>query len=93
MDKSLSNDPEILEKSMIWRHQRDKHNGDKAEWEMKVHKTFQKQPLDRMICEARRIRARPQETSLNSKNEYAKSGMIRPSFTSDIKEEKETKKN
>ena len=56
---------------------------------MKVHNSFQKQPLDRMICEARRINARPKENSLNSKQEHAKSGMIKMKLTSDIKEERE----
>ena len=89
VDSEKATKPSEQEKSMMWRHQQSVHNGEKAEWEMKVHKAFQKQPLDRLICEARRIRARPPETSLNSKHEFAKSGMIRVAFTSDIKEAKE----
>ena len=42
-----------------------------------------------MICEARRINARPKEYSLNSKHEHAKSGMVKLKFTSDAKEFKE----
>ena len=89
LKKPNSTKPEELEKSVIWRHQQDKHDGQEVQWEMKIHKAFQKQPLDRMICEARRINARPKEHSLNSKHEHAKSGMVKLKFTSDIKEAKE----
>ena len=91
VDKTRANSLDELEKSVIWRHQTEKHNGKEVKWEMKVHKGFQKQPLDRMICEARRINARPKDQSLNTKQEHAKSGMVKLKFTSDIKEAKELK--
>ena len=58
---------------------------------MKVVRTFNKKPLDCRICESLRIDARPQSESLNSKHEYAQSGIIRVSFESDITKAKNEK--
>ena len=59
--------------------------------EHRVVRSFNKQPLDRKICESLRIDARPMEHSLNSKHEYAQSGIIRVSFESEITKAKKEK--
>ena len=89
--KSNTNDINEKEKSVIYRHERDSHDGQKMKWNMKVVRSFNKQPLDRKICESLRIDARPIEHSLNSKYEYAQSGIIRVSFESEITKAKKEK--
>ena len=82
MEKSVSNDPAEREKSIIFRHERDNHEGKRVKWNMKVVKTFNKRPLDRFIYESIKIAQRPSETSLNSKMEYTQSGLITVRFES-----------
>ena len=89
--KSNTNDINEKEKSVIYRHERDSHDGQKMKWNMKVVRSFNKKPLDRKICESLRIDARPIEHSLNSKHEYAQSGIIRVSFESEITKAKKEK--
>ena len=45
--KSTANDMNEREKSVIYRHERDSHEGQKMKWNMKVVRSFNKQPLDR----------------------------------------------
>ena len=89
--RAASSDPDQLEKSVIWRHELLAHNGEKADWEMVVHRAFPKCPLDRKICEGRTIGQTDPSKSLNGKMEYNKTGLIRCKFTSDAKDEKEVK--
>ena len=48
-------------------------------------------PLDRIIYESIRITQRPSETSLNSKIEYAQSGLITARFESKLTQKKKEK--
>ena len=91
VNKAKSNDPAELEKSVIYKHQRDCHNGEQVQWNMKMIRSFNKKPLDRCIFESIRIAQRDQETSLNSKQEYAQSGIIKATFSSDLTTEKNKK--
>ena len=58
---------------------------------MKVVRTFNKRPLDRFIYESIKIAQRPSETSLNSKMEYAQSGLITVRFESELTQKKNEK--
>ena len=91
MEKSGSNDPAEREKSIIFQHERDNHEGKKVKWNMKVVKSFNKRGLDRFIYESIRIAQRPSETSLNSKMEYAQSGLITVCFESELTKKKNEK--
>ena len=82
-DSSKSKDSKELERSVIFKHERDCHQGENTNWAMKVIKRFPKKPLDRHVFESLRIIQRPENESLNSKQEMAKSGLIRPTFISD----------
>ena len=86
-DKVNSNDEKALEKSVIFNHQKELHQGESSKWEMKVIKRFPKKPLDRQIFESIRIASRPVNESLNSKIEGAKSELIKHTFISDNNKE------
>ena len=58
---------------------------------MKIVKSFNKNPLGRIIFESIRIAQRPSEESLNSKQEYASSGLITARFESDLTQKKNEK--
>ena len=67
--KSNANDLKERDKSVMFRHERDNHDGKKVKWNMKVVRSFNKKPLDRKICESLRIDARPIEKSLNKSDD------------------------
>ena len=57
------------EKSDMWRHCRDKHNGEIKQFKMDIVDTFKNDPMLRQVTEAVRIRRTAPKKRINRKEE------------------------
>ena len=71
-----SNNEEERERSVLLRHITEKHSGEKVNFDMKVVKTFQHDPLGRQCAEAVWIRNVEIEKRINNKKEYHQPGDV-----------------
>ena len=71
-----SNNEEEREKSVLLRHMKEKHNGDKVDFDMKVIKSYQHDPLARQCAEAVLIKNVKPEKRINNKTEYHQPGDV-----------------
>ena len=75
-----SKNPKVLKNSVMWRHQMEKHDGQKVEFEMSVVENFQRDPLGRQSMEGMLIREQDPEDLINNKEEWNQPGDVRIEF-------------
>ena len=76
-----SKNPNTLKNSVMWRHQVEKHEGEKVDFEMKVLHTFQRDPLGHQCMEAMLIKEEDQDNLINNKEEWNQPGDVRIEFS------------
>ena len=76
MMSHLKDQKSRLQKSPMWRHDRDHHGGEHQEYETRIL-TREKTLLSLAITEGLYIEGQLPETSLNEKNEKGRGGIIR----------------
>ena len=82
---------EIKDKSVLLRHMEEKHGGQKVEFDMKVIKSFQHNPLARQCAEAVRIKNIEPQKRINNKEEYHQPGDVEVTYNKNINEKYKTK--
>ena len=76
-----SDNAEVIEKSVLQRHRREKHDNENVEYEMKVIASFQHDPLSRQCSEAVWIRNIEPTKRINNKKELRQPGEVEISYT------------
>ena len=69
-DAYHSKNKKLREESIMWRHEDEKHGGEKVTFSMRVIKVFQNDALGRQLLEAILIRKQPAEQLINNKREF-----------------------
>ena len=70
LEEAESENAKTRDKSVMLRHMKEKHDGKFVEFEMKVLKSFQHNPLARQCAEAIRIKNTDPSKRINNKEEY-----------------------
>ena len=86
IEESESLNEDVREKSVLLRHMEEKHDGKKVDFEMKVLKSFQHNPLARQCAEAIRIRNTDPQKRINNKEEYHQPGDVEVKYDKNINE-------
>ena len=92
VDESESQNEKVQEKSVLLRHMKEKHEGRRVEFEMKVLKSFQHNPLARQCAEAIRIKNTAPNKRINNKEEYHQPGDVQVEYNKNINEKFKKKK-
>ena len=80
MNDATSNNNEEKERSVLLRHINEKHDGKKVEYEMKVIKAYQHDPLGRQCAEAVWIKNIKPSERINNKNEFHQPGDVEVTY-------------
>ena len=75
-----SNNADERERSVLLRHMREKHDGRKVNFDMKVIKSYQHNPLARQCAEAVWIRKVNPDKRINNKKEFHQPGEVEVSY-------------
>ena len=91
LEDSESQNQEKREKSVLLRHMQEKHDGTKVEFEMKVLKSYQHDPLARQCAEAVWIKNSNPEKRINNKKEFHQPGDVELIYKKNENEEVQKK--
>ena len=80
MKDRRSMNPNVRKKSVLWRHEIEKHGGRECKFEMRVLETFNRDPLGRQSMEGMMIREADPEKLINNNEEWIQPGDIRAVF-------------
>ena len=82
-----SNNPKVIEKSVIQRHKREKHQEENVEFEMKILSAYQHDPLSRQCSEAIWIRSIEASKRINNKKEFHQPGEVEITYSKNVNED------
>mgnify|MGYP003324695666 CR=1 FL=1 len=92
MNDAASNSSEEQEKSVLLRHMNEKHDGKKVDFEMRVLKAYQHDPLGRQCAEAVWIKNVNPSERINNKNEFHQPGDVEVLYEKNENENQKQKK-
>jgi len=92
INDSESHNEEEKERSVLLRHINEKHQGEKVEFEMRVIKSYQHDPLARQCAEAVWIRNVEPSKRINNKKEYHQPGDVEIVYEKNESEEVKMRK-
>ena len=93
VEDSESQNAERQEKSVILKHCKEKHNGEKTNFSMKIIKSYQHDALGRQCAEAVQIKNIEASKRINDRQEYHQPGDVEVSYQKNENEEIKRRKN